>query len=305
MKLTVRVPATTANMGCGFDCIGMAVAIYNEITVTSEVGPTIEISGEGMNCLPMDGTNLVYRTMVDFFRTMGLDTPRFSLQMHNEVPLTGGLGSSSAALVGGLLAADALVGNPVTRDEILRLACELEGHPDNVAPALLGGMVVAVLENGQPVAVQVPISPQLRAVVFTPRFSMPTEQARSLLPQTISRADAVHNIGRAALLVASLLDGRLDLLRTATQDRLHQPYRQTLFPEMYSLFDAALEAGALAAYLSGAGSALLALTLQTDTEAVARAFELKAAALGVSGHSRIVDICREGARVEVYEYLET
>jgi homoserine kinase len=305
MRATIRVPATSANLGSGFDCLGLALGIHNEVIVSTDEprpdgarGPRIQISGEGADVLPRDRDNLIYRSIVKLFETIGRPLPEFSLITNNLIPLTGGLGSSSAALVGGLLAGNALAGHPLSRDEVLRLAFDDEGHPDNVAPALLGGLVLCVIDEGQLKIVALPVPAGLKAVVFIPGFSMPTEQARQLLPSHVPHRDAVFNLGRAALLIAAFQTGRLDLLKTATEDRLHQPYRRQMFPSLPRLMSAALDCGALAAFLSGAGSAVLALARGSE-ESVAAGLQAAATRSGVAGRCVTVDISREGATVSI------
>ena len=294
--IVARVPATSANLGSGFDCLGLALDLENDVELTP-VGPFhVEVVGEGAESLPRDRSNLVARTIHRFYDQLGRPAPFFGLRLINRIPMTGGLGSSSTALVGGLLCANHLAGEPWSREELLRFACELEGHPDNVAPAMLGGLVLSVLDAGKLITVRLPQPPGLRAVIFLPRFSTSTREARRLLPARVSHQDAVFNVGRAALFVAAMTTGRPELLRVATQDRLHQPYRQVLFPAMGKLFDAAVEAGALGAWLSGSGSALCALT-QENPQTVSRAFEDAARAHGVAGRTQVVELAREGARI--------
>ena len=304
MRATIRVPATSANLGSGFDTLGIALALYNRVVVEDlsgsgeAPGPRIVVRGEGIDELPTDDTNLIYKTVLRFFEVIGRPAPAFAMETRNLIPLTGGLGSSSAALVGGLLAGNFLAGTPLGRDDILRIAHDEEGHPDNVAPALMGGLVLCVADGGQLTSVALPVPFDLRAVLFVPDFAMPTEVARRLLPKEVPYRDAVFNVGRAALLIAAFQTGQLDLLRIATEDRLHQPYRREMFPAMPLLIDAAMSAGALGACLSGAGSALLALTRGREVE-VAEAFRRAAAVAGVAGRTVVVDVERQGAQVEI------
>ncbi len=292
--IVARVPATSANLGPGFDCFGLALGLQNDVTLEPSGPFGVEIVGEGADSLPRDRSNLVARTVNRFFDVIGRPSPSFRLRLTNRIPMTGGLGSSSTALVGGLLVANRLAGDPLGRSDLLQIAAEMEGHPDNVAPAMLGGMVVSVLEGSRLITVPIPIPAGLRGVLFLPRFTTSTREARRLLPSRVSHHDAVFNVGRAALFVAALTSGRLELLHTATQDRLHQPYRQVLFPSMPRLIGSAVEAGALGAWLSGSGSALLALTRGAE-EPVAEAFENAARANGVAGRSLVVDLEAEGA----------
>ena len=325
MRATIRIPATSANLGSGFDTLGLALALYNRVVVDDQAegeddeAPAggqprggwraggrpreqrrarIVISGEGEDVLPRDESNLVYRTMLRYFEIVGRRPPAFTLETHNRIPLTGGLGSSSAALVGGLLAANALCGGILSRDEILKIAHDEEGHPDNVAPALLGGLVLCVADEGRLTRVALPVPADLRAVLFVPSFTMPTEEARRLLPSLIPYRDAVFNLGRAALLIAAFQTGQLELLRIASEDRLHQPYRREMFPAMPRFIQAALQAGALGSCLSGAGSAIIALARGHEDE-VASAYRETAVETGVSGRITVIDVDRQGAQVDL------
>jgi homoserine kinase len=292
---SVRVPATTANLGPGFDCLGLALDLWN--TVRLERGPSgVQVSGEGAESLSRGDDNLVCRAAAALFREIGGAAPDIAVVCHNDIPLARGLGSSAAAVVGGLVAANALCGEPLSRPDLMRLAVEMEGHPDNVAPALLGGCQVSVMDGDDVVTSAVPLPEGLRAVLFVPEQPMPTAQARALLPLRVSRDDAVFNIGRTALLVSALATGDLDAVRVATQDRLHQPYRSVLFPSMRLIIQAALDAGAAGAFLSGAGSTVLALARGRE---MTIGFEMTDAAdkAGVAGEVRVVEVSATGAHV--------
>ena len=258
-QVKVSVPATAANMGPGFDSLGMALDIWN--TVEVEVGSSgFSVCGEGEDTLPRDENNLVYRCFSLLFQEAGIEVPPVHITCRNEIPLARGLGSSSAAAVAGLMAGNEICGRPLSRDGLLELAAKTEGHPDNVAPALLGGCQIVVREEDRLVTAAVQVPEDLQAVVFIPDMRMPTDRARGLLSDKVALEDAVYNIGRVALLVGALASGDLSKLAVATEDRLHQPPRQTLFPAMKNIFRAALDAGALGVFLSGAGSSVLALT---------------------------------------------
>lgn len=291
----VRVPATSANLGPGFDCLGMALDLWN--TVTLERGRDgVTITGEGADRIRRDQGNLVLRAVGAVFRRLGQDQPPLAFACHNVIPMSRGLGSSSAAIVGGLVAGNALCGGPLTQQDLLKLATELEGHPDNVTPALLGGCQIAVQEGGKVVASRVPLPPGLSAVLFVPTMPMPTAKARAVLEPNVAREDAVYNIGRAALLVNALATGRLDALDVATRDRLHQPQRERIFPQMRLLFRAARQAGALGVFLSGAGSTILALTVGKEmTIAYEMAEEARKASL--EGDVVITKPTEQGATV--------
>jgi homoserine kinase len=259
-RVAVRIPATTANLGPGFDALGMALTLSNRLDV--EVIPhglEITTTGEGADRLPANESNLAYRAFRRVFERLGLPPPPVRLVGEIQVPLSRGLGSSAAAVVGGLVAGNQLAGGRLTPDELLRLATEMEGHPDNVAPALFGGFTVACMADEQVACIRLEPPPELRAVVVIPEREVPTRQARAVLPESVPRRDAVQNVGRTALLVAAFATGELEHLRLAMHDRLHEPYRAALIPGMLEALAAAREAGALGAALSGAGSTLLAL----------------------------------------------
>jgi homoserine kinase len=292
----VEVPATSANLGPGFDALGMALGLKNTVYVEpSEVGE-VQIAGEGAGELSRGPDNLVYEALLFASRRIGVTPPSVRLRCENAIPLARGLGSSSAAIVAGLLTGNRLHGDPLSTAELLDLAVEIEGHPDNVAPALLGGVRVCVGGEHGAVQTAVRLARPLKAVLFVPDFPMETEAARRLLPASVALADAVFNVGRAALLVAALAGGSYDLLREATRDRLHQGPRSALFPAMTTFFGAALEAGALGAFLSGSGSTLLALA-EREAQAVAQAFDATATCQGVAGRTLVVAVGVEGARV--------
>ena len=258
LAATVRAPATTANMGPGFDCLGMALDIWNTISV--EVGATgFVISGEGRESLPSDADNLIYRCFKRVYDGIGKPVPHVRIRCENEIPLGRGLGSSAAAVAGGLLAGSTLSGANLSRERILELASEIEGHPDNAAAAVLGGCRIVVNDGDRLLTDGVSIPGELKAVLFVPETPMPTAQARGLLPQMVDRRDAVFNIGRAALLVNAFASGNMEHLSAATEDMLHQAVRQKIFFPMKNIFRAAMAAGALGVFLSGAGSSVLAL----------------------------------------------
>ena len=266
-QIKIRVPATTANLGPGFDSLGMALDLWNEVRVETAEVAIVTLEGQGATELRADSTNLVYRAMEHLFQHAGVATPALKVHCRNEVPLKRGLGSSAAAIVGGVVAANLLLarlpgsaGHSLSQDELLKLAVDLEGHPDNVAPALLGGLRLVVREGNSLLAPEVPVPEDVHAVLYVPDLAIATEDARAVLPANYSREDAVYNMGRIALLVNALATGRLADLQVATLDRLHQPYRRKLFPAMKVIFAAAMAAGALGVFLSGSGSSILALT---------------------------------------------
>jgi homoserine kinase len=260
-KVEIKVPATTANLGPGFDCLGMALDLWNTIELELD-SDGIEITGEGADTLSRNENNLIYESAINLFQTALVPIPRFSLTCHNNIPLERGLGSSAAAVIGGLSAANEICGKPLDNKQLARLACTIEGHPDNVMPALEGGLRIVIDQGENILSSSVTIPANLKAVALIPHQTISTKQARTILPSNISRDDAIFNLGRVALLVNSLSSGNTDYLQIATQDRLHQPQREILFPSMRLIFQAAKKAGALGVFLSGSGPTIIALTEQ-------------------------------------------
>ncbi len=260
MEIQLRLPGSTSNLGPGFDALGLALTVYNRLTVrtTSGVGVRIAVQGAGAGLLPEDTTNLFFRAAAETAGRAGKALPGLEVAMENRIPLARGLGSSSTAIVGGVVAANLLVGEPFSGPELLNLATELEGHPDNVSPCLLGGLTVSSFSDGRVECLRALPPPELRAVVAVPGFELKTEAARSALPETVSHRDATFNVSRACLVTAALLSGNLQALQAGMQDRLHQPYRAPLIPGFDRVLEAALTAGALGVCLSGAGPTLLA-----------------------------------------------
>jgi homoserine kinase len=288
--IRVRVPATSSNLGPGFDALGIALRLYNTLTLEASESPEIDVRGEGQETLPRDPTHLAYRAAVAVVERIGTrrsppSRPRaFRLSQHNRIPLARGLGSSAAAILGGAAAANALLGGPLDSQALLDLATDMEGHPDNVAPALFGGMV-ACARSADGVRWMRLNPPPLAAVLAVPDFTVSTGEARRLLPPQVPFADAVFNVTRTALLVAALIGGRTDLLGEATRDRLHQPYRARLIPGLNEVFEAARRAGAHGVALSGSGPSVLAFG---DAPGIGEAM---AAAFRASGHAcRTLDV---------------
>jgi homoserine kinase len=295
----VRAPATTANLGPGFDCLGLALDLWNRLTV-SELppgsAPTVRVSGEGAGELPESTENLTYRAMEFLYSEADTPVPPLALVCENTIPLSRGLGSSAAAIGGGLVAANALLDNPFTANDLLEMAATIEGHPDNVAAAIHGGLRLVVMEDRQLFAVPINVPPDLQAVLFIPELRIATVDARRVLPADISIADAVYNMSRAALLVAGMEGNHPEYLTIATQDRLHQPYRQTIFPPMKVIFKAALDAGALGVFLSGSGSTIMAFARD---RAMTVAYEMFDAArlCGVDGRVEVTQPAHQGSHV--------
>ena len=300
MKVTIRVPATTANLGPGFDCLGMALDIWNTIVVDANCvdrcDDKVTVNGEGRDSLSTGSDNLVFRSFQHIYDGLGVPVPAVRIVCQNGIPLARGLGSSSAAVAGGLLAGSRLSGANLSRERILEIAAEIEGHPDNAAAAIMGGCRIVVKDGERFVTDRVSIPGELKAVLFVPEVSMPTEEARGLLPDVINRTDAVFNIGRTALLVNALSSGNLAHLGAATEDMLHQPARQKIFFPMKNIFRAAMSAGALGVFLSGAGSSVLALARDREYTI---GYEMADAAMksGVEGAIKVTNPTEQGAHV--------
>lgn len=303
-RVVVEVPATTANLGAGFDCLGMALGMTNrmELTACHDCGGaiTLDVEGEGAGDLGPDRGNRFIEGVETVIRAAGWVPEQlgWKIRMVNQIPLSRGLGSSAAATVGGLVAANALLLSPLSPREMLRLATSIEGHPDNAAPALLGGFVVsAALETGVE-SVRFDVPRDLRVVLFIPELKLATRAMRGVLPPTVPFGDAVANLGRVALGVAGLATGRNDLFGVLTQDALHEPYRAAVFPQLPVLVKAARDAGALGACLSGAGSTIIAFAdSHVAVNRIAAAFRAAARGCDLPGRTEVVPVRNQGARI--------
>ena len=263
----IKVPATSANMGPGFDSIGVALQLYNHLWFEQiEEGLEIIIKRKHEIEIPTDKNNLIYKTMVDFFAETGNVMPPVRLIQEDYIPMVRGLGSSAACIVAGLLAANHLSGCHYSREELAQIAAKIEGHPDNSNPALFGGMVVGATDYNEMRHVRLDLPNDLVFAIMVPNFPVSTHDARRVLPATYDRSDAVFNASRAALLVASIYSGNYENLSMAMEDSIHQPYRSQLIPDMERIFKAAKNYGALGAYLSGAGSTLMAVLTDKQAE---------------------------------------
>lgn len=306
--VTVRVPATSANLGPGYDCLGIALTLYNTVRLTAvdDWGPqppdpsaiTITATGVDAPKIPLDPGNLVYQSAALVFARAGRWPRRLALHLDGQIPVGSGLGSSSAAVVAGLLAANALTGDRLSQVTLLEMAAEIEGHPDNVAPAILGGLVLGIMpgDAGEHLLLEPLSIPPLRAVVVLPDFHFPTTAARAVVPQTISRADAIHNASRIGLLVHVLTHGDYGYLRTAMDDRLHQPYRLPLIPGAADALAAAYDAGAAGVALSGAGPSLIAFAPDAH-EPIAAAMMAAFGRAGLSARHWMVQVEPQGAHL--------
>lgn len=293
----VKVPATTANIGPGFDCLGMAIDVYNTIEVEEcDEGLYIEVMGQGCREIPRDRTNLVYRSMQKVFDEVCYRPKGIRMTLINDIPVARGLGSSAACIVGGMVAANALSGFRLGLHELMKLAVQVDGHPDNVVPALVGGMTAACLEGDEVLYVKMDPPPGIKLAVMIPDFELNTSKARRVLPDAIPFKDVVFNISRTAILVAALLTRKLDMLAVATQDRLHQPYRKALIPHWDDIFSYAGKWGAKGIFLSGSGPAVVAIL---DEGNVAFIDKMKEAvsAFQEKWEIRMVGFCTGGVEV--------
>ena len=301
MKFTIKVPATSANLGPGFDALGLALDLWNEAefipTKNKRISVTIE--GEGLNKLPIDQSNAVVEAALQVYELAGKPCHGLKIHCTNRVPLGSGLGSSSAALLTGMLGANAMLGEPFSREEILKLAIETEGHPDNVAPAMLGGLVASIIHESHVLSLRLSLTGQhtpIHITVVSPDFDFPTKQARALLPRQIDRKDAIYNISRAVIVTEAFRLGDLDMLQEAMTDKLHQPYRIPLIPGAQAAMEAMQQAGASAVALSGAGPSLIAFSPKRET-AIGKAGQQAFAAAGLQSRVFKLKINRKGAQV--------
>jgi len=262
--IKISVPATSANLGSGFDSLGIALSLYN----TALIGESdcVDIASLDSVKVPQGEENLIYSTAKRLYDICGKQFTGLKIRQSNAIPMARGLGSSSACLVSGLLGANTLLQNPLKRDDIINLAAALEGHPDNTTPAILGGLVTCAMSEGKVYSVSVPVNSHVRFAAMIPSDPLPTSHARSVLPQSVSRDDAVFNLSRAALMTSSLFSGSLENLSIATDDRLHQPYRMGLIKGSSSAFRIARELGAYGVYISGAGSTIMAIIDKSNTD---------------------------------------
>jgi len=348
--VTVTVPATTANLGPGFDCIGAALSLYNRFQF-SRLEPSateklkITVTGQEAAKVKIDDSNLAYQAFIKLYGYLNQSPPPVAIHIDMQVPLARGLGSSATAIIGGLVGANELAGKPLSQVEVMQLAIELEGHPDNVVPALLGGCRLAAsnappqpplskgglteesplregglaespplskggLTESPPLSkggqgggswqiCDIPWHPNIVPVVAIPDFELSTAEARQVLPADYSRADAIFNAAHLGLLLRALATGDRDWLRCALQDKIHQPYRQSLIQGYEAVQQAALNAGAYGMVISGAGPTLLALTAATNADAVEKAMAAAWIEFGVKADVRAIGIDTQGAQVSI------
>ena len=255
--LRIRIPASTANLGSGFDSVGIALNLYNYIEIGA--APGCEISSADGSEIPTSEDNLIFLSAKKVYEKAGLPFRGLKIIEENNIPFARGLGSSSACIVGGVFGANEILGRPFTKDELLDIAAEIEGHPDNVSPALLGGFTANALDEKNVRYVKADVPESLVFAAFVPPFELKTADARAVMPKEVSVKDSVYNLSRSALLSAAFLSGKYENLKTACGDKLHQPYRLPLIPGGEEIIEKSYKNGALAAYISGAGSTMMAI----------------------------------------------
>ncbi|WIH82037.1 homoserine kinase [Brachyspira pilosicoli] len=299
--VTFKIPATSANIGSGFDSVGLALDLYNEIHIYENKNSKkieFEITGEGENEISKDN-NMILDAMKLVYKKLKVKPEKgYIIKCINRIPLSRGLGSSSAAIIGGLLSANYILGNKLSlENDILNMAVQLEGHPDNVSPAILGGIISGVVRKNEDFKyVKINTPKNLKAIVAIPNFHLSTEKARNALPKEISFKDAIFNISRAALLTSALSSNKLDLLEVATDDKLHQDYRAKFIPGLKELFKEAKKAGAYSVTISGAGSSILALVKNDENiiKKVSNAMKESFAKKKIESEIKVLNIPNKG-----------
>ncbi len=260
--IRVRVPATMANVGPGFDCMGIALSLYNYVELEeTQAGLIVENCGRDAAALPTDETNLVVKSMRAYFKRVSVEPAGLFVRVTNEIPVSRGMGSSAACIVGGIVAANRLAGNLMSQNELLNLAVEMEGHPDNVTPALLGGVVISSRDDEGTDYVRFDVPGELECLMAIPNVSLSTKLAREALPKEIPFDDAVYNVGKAALLTGALMQGKYEVVEKALGDRLHQSYRSKLMPSLEYIYNKSREKKMNTLIISGAGPTLAYLLL--------------------------------------------
>jgi len=295
-RIIVKTPATTANLGPGFDSLGLAVQLYNTVDIEETPGGLeIECSGEGAESIPKDENSAVYRAAYAVFGQVSCAPAGLRIRLSSDIPAARGLGSSAAAIVGGAVAANKLVGSPLGEREILGICASIEGHPDNIVPALVGGFVITTITSaGHVEYIKTLPSPTIRAVAVVPDFELKTVDARRVLPTNFEFKDVVYNVSHAAFFVGAFITGNFSSLRFAMEDKLHQPYRETLIPGMRRVFEAAMNQGAQSVSISGSGPTLIAFVNSRDQE-IGEAMRAAWLAEGIESRVLLLDLDTTGA----------
>jgi homoserine kinase len=296
--IRIQAPATSANLGSGFDSLGIALKLYNQVWM--EESDAVDISCKDDIVVPTDESNLIFWAAKRMYEQCGRKLPGLKIIQMNNIPMARGLGSSSACIVSGILGANRLLGSPLSQQDLINLAAQIEGHPDNTTPAIEGGLAASAIEAGRVYSVSVPVSEKIRFALFIPPFELKTEKARSVLPQQYSRSDAVYNLSRSALMAASLFSGRLENLRVAVQDKIHQPYRAGLISNLDDVFRLSYELGSLGTYISGAGPTLVAMIETDSAQMFLKYASARLEEKGITGWQlKILETDSQGAQVSI------
>lgn len=296
--IRIDVPATSANLGAGFDSLGIALTLKNRIWM--EESDEVEISCCDNIDVPKTKDNLIFWAADYLYRECGKKLPGLKIVQENNIPLARGLGSSSSCIVAGILGANRFLGNPLSQSDLINLAAKMEGHPDNTSPALSGGLVVSAMEGERVYSVSVPVSDKIRFVVMIPPFELKTEKARKALPTQYSREDAVYNLSRSGLMTASLFSGELQNLRVAVQDRIHQPYRFNLIDNGDTVFRMSYELGSLGTYISGAGPTIISMVETKNAKLFGESCVAHLEEKGIEGWQvEVLAADQEGAKIVI------
>lgn len=296
--IRIDVPATSANLGAGFDSLGIALTMKNRIWM--EESDVLKISCVDDVDIPIDESNLIYWAAKHLYELCGKHLPGLRLIQENNIPLARGLGSSSSCIVAGILGANRFLGSPLSQMDLINLAAKIEGHPDNTSPAISGGLVASAMEGERVYSVSVPVSDKIRFAVMIPPFELKTEQARKALPEIYSREDAVYNLSRSGLMTASLFSGKLENLRVAVQDRIHQPYRSGLIEDYDNVFRMSYELGSLGTYVSGAGPTIISMIDSDRADKFGKDCETHLLEKGIQGWQvKILEADAQGAAIYI------
>ena len=301
--IKVKVPATTANLGPGFDVLGASLSLYNELEVSLAQDPKkakFVVEGEGKKILPRNEKNILWKAMDAVFGLLDerekYNLKSFNIKLTNNIPLSSGLGSSSAARAAGIIAANKICGNKLSLGEMAQLGVKLEGHPDNIIPAFYGGVCISINKGNDVIdVIKLPI-PKIKAVACTPGFELATERSRNILPSKYDRKDVVFNISRVALLTKAFCTNDFKVLQEAMQDKIHQPYRAKLIPVMQDLIDVAVKEGAYGACLSGAGPSMIAFCDRSKAQNIAKSMAKIWKKETVPTKTFILDFDKDGAK---------
>ena len=299
-KAIACVPASTTNLGPGFDVLGLALKLYSTVEIEeTDSGVRIIVHGVDQDKIPTSTDNLAFESANYIFQRVGYQPKGIKLTITNGIPAIRGLGGSGTAILGGLLSANAICGDPFSPDQILDFAVEREGHPDNITASLLGGLTVAVVDKKNVKAVKLSPPEDLRVVIAIPDYTLSTKEAREVLPQNLDLKSAIYNVSRSSLLVAAVATGKLDMLNVAMQDLLHQPHRAKLIPGFEDVCNSAIQAGALSAALSGAGPSIAAYCI-TSEDQIASVMIDAFAENGLNAEAKILEVDSAGATVSLH-----